>query len=91
MTIKDAFSNYASDRSAPPPAHIAVTPSDSADLEFMTSSLYIGGAGNVAVLSKDGDSVTYVSNGGGYIVGQFKRVLSTGTTATNIIAVGWRA
>lgn len=91
MTIKDPFANFSSARSDPPPAHIAVTPNDSAELEFMTSALFIGGAGNVAVLTKDGDSVTYVvSNAGTYIFGQFKQVL-TATTATNIIAVGWRA
>lgn len=90
MTIKDPFAIFSGDRSAPPPAHIAVTPNDNADLEFVTSALFVGGAGNVVVTSKDGDSVTYVVNGGTYIVGQFKRVLTT-TTATNIIAVGWRA
>ncbi|WP_018265549.1 spike base protein, RCAP_Rcc01079 family [Methylosinus sp. LW4] len=90
MSIKNIFKNLSAGRTSPPSAHIAVTPSDTVDLEFVTQSLYVGGAGNVAVVSIDGDTVTYVSNGG-YIIGEFTRVLSTGTTATNIIAAGRRA
>lgn len=65
----------------------AVTPSDSARLSAKV--LYIGGAGNVAVEMEDGaNTVTFA----GCLAGTFlpitvTRVLVTGTTATNIVAL----
>jgi hypothetical protein len=50
--------------------------------------LYIGGAGNVRVLTEGGNDVTF--NGtlaGSYFPIQVLRVFATGTTATNIIAI----
>ena len=50
--------------------------------------LYIGGAGNVRVLTEGGDDVTF--NGtlaGSYFPIQVLRVFASGTTATNIIAI----
>lgn len=68
---------------------VAVTTSDSTDLaRGATKALYIGGAGNVAVITSGGDTITFTA----ITVGSFhpisvKRVLATGTTATNIVAV----
>lgn len=50
--------------------------------------LYIGGAGNVRVLTEGGNDVTF--NGtlaGSYFPIQVLRVFASGTTATNIIAI----
>ena len=50
--------------------------------------LYIGGAGNVRVLTEGGNDVTF--NGtlaGSYFPIQVLKVFATGTTATNIIAI----
>ncbi len=50
--------------------------------------LYIGGAGNVRVLTDGGNDVTF--NGtlaGSYFPIQVLKVFATGTTATNIIAI----
>lgn len=50
--------------------------------------LYVGGAGNVSVITIGGDSVTFMSVPVGTIIPvQVVRVLSTGTTATNIMAL----
>jgi hypothetical protein len=65
----------------------AVTPSDSADIK-LTRGLYIGGAGNIAVNMGDGTSVTFTAPAVGVVHNlQVSRVLATGTTATNIIAL----
>ncbi|MEY2869588.1 MAG: hypothetical protein RIR01_2085 [Bacteroidota bacterium] len=50
--------------------------------------LYIGGTGNVAVQTEGGDLVTFYGVPAGTIL-QVKviQVLSTGTTATNILAL----
>lgn len=70
----------------------AVTPSD-ADANigfgFTQKALYIGGAGAIAVRTSRGDDVTLSAIPvGTTIYLQVNRVKSTGTTATNIVALG---
>jgi hypothetical protein len=66
----------------------AVTPNDSVDLALKARALYVGGGGSVAVVTRGGSSVTFVGvPAGGYVLAAVDRVLSTGTTATNILAL----
>lgn len=68
---------------------LAVTPSDSTALSYgTTDAIYVGGAGNVAVLTANGDNVTLVNMlaGTGLEI-CVSKVLNTGTTATNIVAL----
>ena len=66
----------------------AVTPNDGTDLAHETKALYIGGAGNVAIHDTVDNSVTFVGATAGSIIPvRTKRVLSTGTTATSIVAL----
>lgn len=63
-----------------------VTPSDSADIA-VTKAIMIGATGTLAVITDDGTTLTIT----GLAVGVFhpiavRRVLSTGTTATSIVA-----
>jgi hypothetical protein len=72
----------------------AVTPSDTANIPAVTGGtnngcvLYVGGDGDLKVTTIGGDDVTFV----GVVAGTFLpvhvlRVWSTGTTATNIVAL----
>ena len=69
----------------------AVTPSDSADLASYPKALYIGVTGDVVVVPKhadnDTDTVTFKAHPVGYMPIQVRRVMSTNTTATNILAL----
>jgi hypothetical protein len=67
---------------------IAVTPGDSTDIAS-TRGLYVGGAGDVAVLFKGGSaSVTIAGVAAGTVLPfQVTRVYSTSTTATGIVAL----
>ena len=66
----------------------AVTPNDSSDLTNTARALYVGGTGNVKVDTAAGDTVTFSSVPAGAIIPvRVKRVYSTGTTATNIVAL----
>ena len=72
----------------------SVTPSDTVDIPSVTGGtnngcvLYVGGAGNVRVLTVGGDDVTFVGlSAGQFIPVQVKRVYATSTTATNIVAL----
>lgn len=63
---------------------VAVTTSDSTQVGY--SGLYIGGAGDVAVKGISGTAVTFVNVPAGTILPiVVNRVMSTNTTATNIV------
>lgn len=66
----------------------AVTPHDVNELPYVTRALYIGGAGDVAVVTDAGDSGTFAGMSGGSILpGCIKQVKATGTTATLMIGL----
>lgn len=67
---------------------VAVTTSDATILE-PTRALWVGGAGNVAVVFADGGSaVTLVAVPAGTMLAiQVTKVMSTNTTATSIVAI----
>lgn len=69
----------------------AVTPSDTADLAHVTSAVYVGGAGDLAlILANDGDTapVTFKAVTAGTVLQvQARRVMNTNTTATSIVAL----
>lgn len=66
----------------------AVTPSDATDLTGVRA-IYVGGAGDVAIRGiHDSAAVTLSSVPAGSIIPiQVDRVMSTNTTATNIVAI----
>lgn len=67
---------------------VAVTPSDSVNLTNPSRSLYIGGAGNVTVVTVGGQTITFPSVPAGSLLPiQVSRVNATLTTATNIISL----
>lgn len=65
----------------------AVTPNDSADLTEPAKALYVGVAGDVSVdLVQGGESIVF-KNVQGILPVAVKRVNSTDTTATDIVAL----
>jgi hypothetical protein len=76
--------------SASMPGSIAfsITPNDSNDLAYLTTQIVAMGAGAIAVTTAEGQNVTLAAVPAGrpvYI--RASRVLSTGTTATNIVGM----
>ena len=73
-----------SDNFQVPSRAAAVTPSDTTELE--ASALFVGGAGNVAVVTEGGDTVTFTGvQAGSMLVLRIKQVRAASTTATNIV------
>jgi hypothetical protein len=73
---------------APAKAARPVTPHDTNVLTGgVCRSLYVGGAGAIAVRMADGGSATFAAVPVGILPIQCDIVLSTGTTATGIIAL----
>jgi hypothetical protein len=70
------------------PRHaVAIMPSDTVDLPNITSSIYVGVSGDITLDTLGGEtSILFKSVPVGDLVGEFKRVRATGTTATNLLA-----
>lgn len=86
---RDGLLNHGRDAGGPARRAAAVTPSDASDLTIYAKALYVGAAGNVRVLTvggEDGDAVTFANYPVGWLPVQVRRVLATGTTATQIVA-----
>jgi len=68
---------------------IAVTPSDTADLELgLCKGIWVGVAGNVQITTARGRTAVYVAMTAGVTHPiRAKRIWSTGTTATSILAL----
>lgn len=67
----------------------AVTPSDTVDLpDGPSRALYIGGSGNVSLITGGGTVITFNGLNSGYVLPlEVVRVRATGTTASNLIAI----
>jgi hypothetical protein len=66
----------------------AITPSDTADMARTPRAIYVGGAGNVAVRSREGNDVTFTAPPVGTVLHIAPvRVLVTGTSATLLIGL----
>lgn len=66
----------------------AVTPSDTVNLTESARLLYVGGAGNLSLLTAGGSSISLSGVlAGTFVPVQVARVNATGTTATNIVAL----
>lgn len=66
----------------------AVTPSDSTSYTNIARALYVGSGGTVALVTTRDAVVTFTGLTGGTILPVWhKRVNSTGTTATNLVAL----
>jgi hypothetical protein len=86
--MPDAFESHQVGLTSPANGGVAVTPSDSADLTDTTRALYVGGDGNVSVIMRGGQTVTFTGMKAGVIYPlRVNRVRATGTTATGIVAL----
>ena len=64
-----------------------VIPSDTVPLPIASKRLWVGGAGDVSIVTTGGVSVTYAGvPAGAYLNVRAAQVNATGTTATDIIA-----
>lgn len=68
---------------------VAVTASDATSYTFgCARALYVGGAGNVVVVNPDNTTCTFTGVPAGTILPVYhKRVNSTNTTATSMVAI----
>lgn len=86
--MKDDFDAHQTGLTCPAIAATAITPNDSTDLANATRAIYVGGAGSLAVVFVEGQSVTFSGVAAGTILPlRLSRVLATGTTATGLVGL----
>ena len=81
------YSIYRSDNTIPASNGAVVVPDDDDELAFYCRSLYIGIAGDVAVQFVEGNTMTFTNVPVGILPVSVKKVLDTGTTADEIVAL----
>ena len=87
--MPDPYALSGSGLTAPANNGVAITPDDATDLATIPRGLWIGGAGDLAVILKgDTVAVTLVGVPAGTLLPiRAARVKVTGTTATSIVAL----
>lgn len=85
--MADEFSNHSDSLSAPAQEAAAVTPG-AAELANVTKGVYVGGAGNLNVTLRGGQTVLFSGVPAGTILPiRCTHILATSTTATLIVAL----
>lgn len=80
--------NFNADQAAPARSWVSVTKSDTVNLPAGCRALWIGGVGDVALVGDDDVAITFTAVAAGTILPLGpKRVNSTNTTATLIVAL----
>jgi hypothetical protein len=88
MPAVDSFSRFQTQDFSPLTSAVAVTPHNTNELSYVTRALYVGGTGDVAVTMQDSGDVTFADVPAGTLLPlRVKIVKSTGTDATNIVAL----
>jgi hypothetical protein len=87
MPITDPYSDLVPATDGPLVGGFAVTPG-APELPFVTRALMVGGAGDVAVIMRNGDTLTLPGlQPGALYPMRVTRVLTAGTTATGILGL----
>lgn len=84
----DIYKNMMGGLESPAREAVAVTPDDAADLGNTSRSIYVGSTGDIAVhMVGESSSVVFKSVPVGILPIRVDRVLATGTTASDIVAL----
>ena len=84
----DDFANLLTGLNSPCNNAAAVTPSDTVDLTDVTRYVWVGGAGNLVVITLGGQTVTITGIPAGTLLPiRVSRVKATNTTATSVLAL----
>jgi len=88
MPATDAFSRQQTQSNDPHSNAVVVSPSDSADLGYVTRGVYVGTTGNMKVTMQDSGTVLFTGIPAGTTLPiRVTRIWSTTTTASTIIAL----
>lgn len=84
----DTFQSNGTGMTSPCTSAEAVTPSDTVDLTNVSRAIWVGTAGNVSLITKAGQTVTFVGVQAGTLLPiRASRIRATSTTASNMLAL----
>jgi hypothetical protein len=85
--MTDTFENHVRSLTSPPEFGLAVLPSDTADLPYLSRALYVGAGGDLAIRLQDGTELVMAGVPAGTLLPiRVARVRATQTTAARILA-----
>ncbi|MEP3638196.1 MAG: hypothetical protein ABJN14_13165 [Paracoccaceae bacterium] len=85
--MADTFADYAPGLESPATHLVAVTPSDTVDLTFVSRAINVGQSGYVRLTTTGGETETiYIAAGGAFPI-RATRVWATGTTAAALVVL----
>jgi len=87
MNEADNFRLHTERLDSPGANAIAITPSDSTNLDRTSRAIYIGGSGNLVVEMVGGQTVTFTGVSAGCLLPIRVNKVRTSTTATNLVAL----
>lgn len=86
--MPDPFASYQRSPEGPADRAFTITPHNTNDLADVTRAIYVGGAGDLRVLTVQGNDVVFPAVPAGTILPiRVQRVFATNTTATNIVGL----
>jgi hypothetical protein len=87
--MADSFDTNEISLNSPAANSLAITPHDTNELAYVSRGLFVGTGGNIALkLDNDSSSVILYNVQNGCVLPlRAKLILSTGTTASNIVAL----
>jgi hypothetical protein len=89
--MADKFSGYADSVASPSRAPVAIVPSDTADLANVPKAIFVGTGGDIALIGIDGAPETPVLfrnvPTGTTLDVCARRIIATGTTAQDLVAL----
>lgn len=85
--MNDPFRDRASGLESPAVRLASVTPDDEADLDFPTRAIAVGTEGFVGLTTISGDTGRIYAVPGAPFPVRARRILATGTSATDIVAL----
>lgn len=86
--VVDKFRNQYATYDGPAGNAFSITPSDSVNCDFATRAVYVGGTGDLTVVTINDEVVTFIGIPGGTLLPlRIKRVNSTSTTASALVGL----
>ena len=84
--MADLFDTHARGIMSPAPEGLVITPDDDTDLANIPRAIRVGGAGDLTVIMSGNGQSVLISGvlAGEWLIIRPSRIMSTGTTATNI-------
>lgn len=87
MAANDPYRDRMQTPTAPARKAFAITPSDTEDVATVPRSIYVGVEGDIAIIMADDNASVTLKGASGLIPAMVRRVLETGTTATDIVGI----